>query len=151
MMGGAQSVSWTCLSCGSGAQINELKAEVAKFATIRDTLAYSADVLRDVTAHQKCAAGRSLPANTVGNVAGGPTQSDVDLHSYVSCIYELAMSRPFDLVAAYSAAQSTAHFVTGKTAVPLRFVRNMSECSAAFGRLDLLPRCVSVLPAGTPA
>ena len=141
MMGGAQSVHWTCLSCGPGAQINELKAEVAKFATIRDTLAYSADVLRDVTAHQKCAAGRSLPANTVGNVAGGPTQSDVDLHSHVSCIHELAMSRPFDLVAAYSAAQSTAH----------SFVRNMSERSAAFGRLDLLPRCVSVLAAGTPA
>ena len=39
-------------------QINELKAEVAKFATIRDTLAYSADVLRDVTAHQKCGAER---------------------------------------------------------------------------------------------
>ena len=38
-------------------QINELKAEVAKFATIRDTLAYSADVLRDVTARQKCGAG----------------------------------------------------------------------------------------------
>ncbi len=37
-------------------QVNELKAEVAKFATIRDTLAYSADVLRDITAQQKCVA-----------------------------------------------------------------------------------------------
>ena len=37
-------------------QVNELKAEVARFAAIRDTLAYSADVLRDVTAQQKCVA-----------------------------------------------------------------------------------------------
>ncbi len=49
-------------------QINELKAEVAKFATIRDTLAYSADVLRDVTAHQKCGAAHPCQPATVANL-----------------------------------------------------------------------------------
>ena len=41
-------------------QVHELKAEVARFATIRDTLAYSADVLRDLTAQQKCVAATCI-------------------------------------------------------------------------------------------